>query len=121
MPALFIALPGQDATDMDGRALLDHIEQLDALAHQAGVKPLTDLAGADVIAEYGLDEDEDIPGYEPHDTQWFPAAEGLRTIRALIEQAPRLPGDVLDDLRDAERILSSAEERGQPFTFAYDL
>ncbi|ADV67903.1 hypothetical protein [Deinococcus maricopensis] len=122
MVALFIATPDPaEATDMDGRALSEHLSALDALARTVGVTPLSDLVGTDVIHEYGLEDDLHLPASAPHGTTWHPAEEGLRTIRALQRHAHTLPESVQADLHDAERVLVRLAERDQPFTLAYDL
>jgi hypothetical protein len=55
--------------------------------------------------------------------QWFPAAEGLRTVRALIEHVGanlndfKQPNPILRDLKAAEALLAAAEAAGVRFHF----
>ena len=104
----------------DGKALsrADHV--LTPLARQIGVKPLMDffsMAREDYVAnaeQFNIPLDPEGPPEE----QWFPAAEGLLTVRSLIRhveahpEALEAPGRVLDDLRDFADVLEEAEKNG---------
>ncbi|GGK38343.1 hypothetical protein GCM10008955_35300 [Deinococcus malanensis] len=121
MPALFIATRDEAPAELDGRALFGHLDLLDDLARQHAVTPLSELVGTDLVDENGLAEELELPDYEPQDTQWHSAATGLQTVRTLLQLTALLPDDVSSELREAETILSHLSERGQPFTFTYDL
>jgi hypothetical protein len=55
--------------------------------------------------------------------QWFAPADGLRTVRALIEYVSeklndfKQPNPILRDLRGAEATLAAAEQEGVRFHF----
>ena len=55
--------------------------------------------------------------------QWYPAAEGLKTVRALIEYVSeklndfKQPNPILRDLKAAEALLAAAEAAGVRFHF----
>ena len=55
--------------------------------------------------------------------QWYPATNGLRTVRALIEYVSeklndfKQPNPILRDLKDAEATLAAAEQSGVRFHF----
>jgi hypothetical protein len=121
--ALFIVLEreitGLD-TIMDGKSLSRANEKLDALANKIGVTPLSEFFSADPAqaAEFlegeGLEDSEiTIPPQ-----QQFTAEQGLATVRALLahiaSNPTSIPGSdgVIRDLKDCERILSSAATHG---------
>src|SRR5687767_10719431 len=80
--ALYIALERQ-IPDFDpflnGKALSQASDQLDAIATSLGVRPLMEFFSADpdMAAEF-LDEGSEAPPQS-----WFPASDGLTTVRAL--------------------------------------
>ncbi len=53
--------------------------------------------------------------------QWFPAADGLKTVRALVEHVTanlndfKQPNPILRDLKAAETLLAAAESAGVRF------
>jgi hypothetical protein len=102
--------------------------ELDAIAKKAGARPVSEfyddseMLGEEEYAEAGLERKE---------PQWFAAAEGLRTIDALIaELQSRDPNttlgedwitiqveEVLLDLRATRSILAKAAETEEQFKF----
>jgi hypothetical protein len=104
----------------DGKALsrADHI--LTPLARQLGVKPLMDFFSMSQEDYAAGAEEFNVPVGEagPPQEQWFPAAQGLVTVRSLIAhlethpEAVEAPGRVLDDLRDFADVLEEAEKSG---------
>jgi len=115
--ALFIALERQIPDFdpfVDGKALSEAADQVDAIATSLGVRPLMEFFSADpdIAAEF-LDE-----GVEAPPQTWFPASDGLATVRALRAHltanpsAMPKPEMVLRDLSDMERVLSAASEHG---------
>jgi len=55
--------------------------------------------------------------------QWFPASEGLKTVRALIEYISaklndfKQPNPILRDLKAVETLLAAAQAAGAKFHF----
>lgn len=113
--ALYIALereiPNFDPF-LNGKALSQSSDRLDAIATSLGVRPLMEFFSADpdMAAEF-LDEDTEAPPQS-----WFPATDGLATVRALRAHlttnpsAVPKPDMVLEDLSHMERVLSTAFE-----------
>jgi hypothetical protein len=97
-------------TAVDGKALSRASDLLDRLALDAGVTPLTQFISVE-SDDYGILEDT---GIELPATNWFSAADGLRTVRALLSgvtQAGEGNGALLADLRALEKVLVQADER----------
>jgi hypothetical protein len=101
---------------------------LDALAQQAGVRPLMEFfsASADELMAW-LDESGKEPppgGFPP--TQWFSAADGLATVRGLIahlEANPEAAEEVdqlLSDLRQFEEVLQGLDTAGVRWHLSVD-
>jgi hypothetical protein len=99
-------------TGMDGKSLTSSIKQLDKLAKKHGVKPLSEFfsLGIDGLSDL-LGEDE-LGDLKLPDTEHFSPAEGLKTIRTLLEQPLPEKSGLIEDLKDCERILTKAEEQG---------
>jgi hypothetical protein len=109
----------------NGKALARESDRLDAAARRWGVEPPTSLMSesqAALIAQLKAD------GFDPAKMrlppeQWFDAATGLKTVRALIEHVGanlndfKQPNPILRDLRDAEATLIAAEAAGVRFHF----
>src|SRR5260370_40365459 len=122
--ALYITLEKnipQVDTMIDGKMLGKAEKELAKAAKRLGVRPLmgffstsadeaADLLGDDVAAI-------DIPA-----AQWFSAAEGLRTVDALLAEAD--PSDELrvakDDLLGCQRVLREAQKHGVRWHLAID-
>ncbi len=116
---------GDEETAVDGKAL-GHVDPdvLDEIARSLGCKPLYDFMSfsADDIAEFVDDIDDlDIPP-----ESWFHAKDGLQTVRSLKAHLAANPADVADaaevieDLKDFERVLALLESRGAGFRLAVD-
>lgn len=113
--AFYIALE-REIPDFDpflnGKALSQASDQLDQIATSLGVRPLMEFFSADpeMAAEF-LEEGTEIPPQS-----WFPASDGLATVRALHSHLTANPSAVpqqemvLDDLSDMERVLTTASE-----------
>ena len=119
--AYFPVIEGNSAdnpANVDGKALARASSLLDGLATAAGVKPLTQFAsmGGD---EFGIFRDL---GIEAPPDQWFTAAEGLLTVRAL-RSAIGDAGNValVEDLAAMEEVLVAAEKTGQRWHLAMDI
>jgi hypothetical protein len=109
-------LAGLD-TMMDGMSLSWHMETLDVLARQMGVRPLSEFfsMGPEELAEFleGPVESESPP------LRQFAAREGLATVKALLARPEARAA--WHDLRDCERILTAAAEQGVAWHFQADV
>jgi hypothetical protein len=109
-------IDGLDTT-MDGKFLSRLIEPLDRIAAELGVRPLSEFVSMDGESLANVLGD-DAAGIEVPPVEQFSAEEGLATIRALL---PRQEGQqALHDLRDCERILSTAAQHGVGWHFQID-
>ena len=113
--ALFIKLDRDVDFDtfVNGKALSRTADVLDKLAAQLGVKPLMEFFSTDPAAL-----PEEAAGIEiTWKEEWFPASEGLATIRALLShlEANDVPGvdkdRVMADLKEFEQVLGEADKR----------
>jgi hypothetical protein len=119
MPAFYIVLeekiPGVDAVGLEGRALSKHSDSLQALANEAGVTPLTSFFSVDKSEVEGLLGDALGAGIEIPDKPWFPAAEGLRTISALLTAvgSRNTPESekLMNELKEFKNVLDAAQAR----------
>jgi hypothetical protein len=108
-----------------GKALIREADRINFAARKRGVPALTSMLSesqAALIAQLVAD------GFDPAKMRlppevWYPAAEGLTTVRALIEHVGanlndfKQPNPILRDLKAAESLLSSAESAGVRFHF----
>jgi hypothetical protein len=108
-----------------GRAMAREADRIDTAARRAGVTPPTSLLSesqAALIAQLTAE------GFDPAKMrlppeQWFPAAEGLKTVRGLIAHVTanlndfKQPNPILRDLKAAEALLVEAESAGVKFHF----
>lgn len=123
--SLYIVVEGDDPgfdIFVNGRALARNEEALDSLATRLGVNPLLNFFSADensmaLLLEQGAGD----PEWAQHlpQPQWFAPADGLITIRRLIEfliETPVAVGSetlpVLGELREYERVLQKTAQRG---------
>lgn len=110
---------------VDGKSLasVDEDFLLD-LAQALGVEPLQAFLSGDPAAfdDFGMDDES---GEGASEAEWFPAAEGLRTVRAMLAHlratpdAVPLPG-VIEDLEDFERVLRRLDAEDVEFHIAVD-
>ena len=110
---------GIDAT-VDGKALARAGALLGRLAASAGVTPLEGFISVD-SDDYGILEDAGIEVPAP---SWFSAADGLRTVRALLDGVSRgrkSDEALLADLRILEQVLVQAQERNVRWHLAIDM
>lgn len=123
--SLYIVVEGEDPgydIFVNGHALARHEDALDRLATRLRVKPLLDFFSADqnsmaLLLEQGTGNPEwarNLP--EP---QWFPAVEGLASVRAMIAFLSGTPAAfgsetvlVVNELREYERVLQKTSDRG---------
>jgi hypothetical protein len=109
----------------NGKALLRESERLGTAARRRGVQAITALLSesqAALIAQLVAD------GFDPAKMRlapevWHPAAEGLKTVRGLIEWVTahlndfKQPNPILRDLKSAETLLAAADAAGIGFHF----
>lgn len=108
-----------------GKALAREADRIDSAARRRGVTPPTSLLSESQAALIAQLRDE---GFDPGKMrlppeQWFPAAEGLKTVRALVEYITanlndfKQPNPILRDLKAAEVLLVEADAAGVRFHF----
>lgn len=123
--ALTREIPGVDPTAVNGKALIFRQRDLDELARQRGLTPLTHFLSVDPAAlvgyfqQQGLDPDNfPIPAED-----WFEPGAALTTVRGLRDQ---LRGDpsvldaqrIIQDLQALEAILVAAQREQVLFHLA---
>ncbi|HEY7116508.1 MAG TPA: hypothetical protein VH475_07980 [Tepidisphaeraceae bacterium] len=108
-----------------GKALARESDRLDTASRVRGVAALTSQLSESQAA---LAEQLRADGFDPAKMrlppeQWFPAGDGLKTVRALAEHVQaklndfKQPNPILRDLRAAEQLLAAAEAAGVRFHF----
>jgi hypothetical protein len=108
-----------------GKALAREADRIDAAARRRNVTPITSMLSENPAA---LAAQMAAEGFDPSkmrlpSEQWFPAAEGLKTIRALSEHVTgalndfKQPNPILRDLKSTESLLQSAADEGVRFHF----
>jgi hypothetical protein len=111
--SMYIVVEGEDPgydIFVNGRSLARHEDALEKLALQLGVRPLIEFFSADensmsLLIEEGAGNPEIMRRLPP--PQWYSAADGLATVRALLDalaEEPLLLGS------DGERVLSELRE-----------
>src|SRR5690349_10550625 len=120
-------LPEADAyaKAASGKALARETDRLDHAARVKKVPAITSLL-SESQAALAAQMRED--GFDPSKMrlppeQWYPAADGLTTVRALIEQVSarlndfKQPNPILRDLKAAKALLAAADASGVRFHF----
>jgi len=87
---MYIVVEGEDPgfdIFVNGRSLARHEDALERLALRLGVKPLIEFFSADensmsLLIEEGAGDQDLVRRLPP--PQWYPAGEGLKTVRALV-------------------------------------
>jgi hypothetical protein len=108
-----------------GKALARETDRLDTAARGRRVEQLTALLSESQAALAAQLKEQ---GFDPAKMRlpaeiWFPAAEGLKTVRALIEHVTaklndfKQPNPILRDLRAAEALLAEADRAAVRFHF----
>ena len=121
-------IAGVDPLAISGKPLSKAVDALDEWAQANSLTPLMEMVSSppDEIAELMDVDVEDLPEHLAAE-QWFAAAEGLKTIRAMIEHlqqtstAVKAAEDVLTDLQDIEAVLAAAEAAQVKFHFSLDI
>src|SRR5213595_3658468 len=113
------------AKGASGKALARESDRLDTAARTVKVPALTAMLSESQAALIAQLKEE---GFDPSKMrlppeQWFPAAEGLKTVRGLAEFVTanlndfKQPNPILRDLKAAEMLLMAAEAAGVRFHF----
>ncbi len=108
-----------------GKALARETDRLDTAVRRYGASPITSLLSESQAALIAQLREE---GFDPSKMrlppeQWFAAAEGLKTVRALAGHVEKnlndfkQPNPILRDLKAAEALLVAAESAGAKFHF----
>ena len=108
-----------------GKALARETDKLDSTARRKSVMPITSLLSESATALIAQLKEE---GFDPSKMrlppeQWFDAAEGLKTVRAVADYVSanlndfKQPNPILRDLKAAEALLTAAEAAGVRFHF----
>lgn len=108
-----------------GKALARESDRLDTVARGKGVAGITALLSESPAALIAQLKEE---GFDPAKVrippeQWFAAADGLKTVRALAAHVAAKPNDfkqpnpILRDLKATEALLASADAAGARFHF----
>jgi hypothetical protein len=109
---------------VDGKALAKAEEKLSSICARLGVKRLMDFFGMspDEIADM---VGEEMPNAAPE--IWFDPKDGLATVRALLRcleagtESLESGAQVIEDLRQFERVLAHLEEKKIPWHLAIDI
>ncbi len=105
-------LPSQ--FDPDGKGLVygqnlpKMTDELDAIAEEAGVTPITAFFDDSEMMD---DDEREEMGLPPAEPKWAPVDQGLKTVRALLAALSNAGADEgkLWDLRVSEAILAAAD------------
>lgn len=122
---MYIVVEGEDPgynIYVNGRALARHEDALEKLALRTGARPLIEFFSADEnsmaqLIEEGAGNQDLLRRLPP--PQWYAAADGLATVRLLLENLERDPQQlgsegaaVLAELREYDEVLTKTEQRG---------
>ena len=118
-----LSAPPAPVKGANGKAIAREADRLDSAARRKSVEPPTALLSESQAA---LVEQLKADGFDPSKMrlppeQWFDAAAGLKTVRALIEYVSanlndfKQPNPILRDLRNIESTLAAAEAQGVRF------
>jgi len=123
--SLYIVVEGEDPgfdIFVNGHALARNEEALHRMSSSLDVSPLLDFFSADENSmALLLDQGTGDPEWARHlpQPQWFSGAEGLVTVRALIDHLAAIPAalgsetpSVMIELKEYERVLRKASDRG---------
>jgi hypothetical protein len=129
--SFYIVVEGEDPgfdIFVNGQALARNEDALEKLAERLNVSPLLEYFSADensmaMLLEQGAGDPEWVCHLP--ETQWFGAAEGLVTIKALIGSLGAMPigigaetQAVLSELREFERVLNKTAQHGLRWNLA---
>ncbi|MDE3104924.1 MAG: hypothetical protein KGK08_07095 [Acidobacteriota bacterium] len=122
--SMYIVVEGEDPgfdIFVNGRSLARHEDALEKLALRLGVRPLIEFFSADensmaLLIEEGAGSQELLRRLPP--PQWYSPADGLITVRALLDALHEEPfllgsesGKVQSELREYATVLQKTSER----------
>jgi len=109
---------------VNGKPLANAGESLDPLARQAGVQTLMEFFSVVPEEVAGLFEDEGLDLPKLPSEAWFSAEDGLKSVRALLQAADNvqngITGAVVDDLRQFQKVMETAQANGVRWHLAVD-
>lgn len=123
--SMYIVVEGEDPgynTFVNGRALARHEDALERVALRIGARPLIEFFSADenslaLLIEEGAGDKDLMRKLPP--PQWYGAADGLATVRGLVEQLEHDPQQlgsegpaVLEELREYQEVLAKTVIKG---------
>jgi len=129
--SMYIVVEGEDPgfdIFVNGRSLVRHEDVLEHLALRLGVRPLIEFFSADensmsLLIEEGAGNPELIRQLPP--PQWYSPADGLATVRVLLEsldENPQLLGaegpQVASELREYAVVLEKTQARNMRWHLA---
>lgn len=113
-----------------GKAVAKMMERLDEITDDIGVTRLSDFVGGEGedLSEIAEQEGWDLGGFASSHggAQWFDAADGLDTVRALagyIESDPdsiKRAKALLEELKEFEKVLEIAQQHNTRFRLEAD-
>ena len=111
--SMYIVVEGEDPgfdIFVNGRSIARHEDALERLALKLGVKPLIEFFSADensmsLLIEEGAGDKDLIRRLPP--PQWYSPAEGLKTVRALVDALQHEPQQLGSE---GEQVLSELLE-----------
>lgn len=115
-------------TGMDGKGISHSINELDAAAKELGIRSPSEFFSIDPEQAAGFLEGEGVDAGEIklQPLQQFSAQDGLTTVQALLAHIRACPNTfenaerLIMDLRECERILSTAAKNGVGWHFEVD-
>lgn len=129
MPSLFIVLEKKTRDldqDVNGNYLSKYNDELESIAKRAGVTPLMNFfsASKDELTAFAEQSGVQLPATKLPDEAWFTAADGLRTVKALLQNVAALNSKhasrVESELLEFARVLELAEANGVRWHLAID-
>lgn len=120
-------IAGVDPLAINGKPLSKAVDVLDEWAQAKGLRPVMEMVSSppEEVADLMDVDVDDLPEHLAAE-QWFAAADGLKTIRAMIAHLQQHPtvvkssDEVLADLQDIEAVLVAAEPSQVRFHFSID-
>lgn len=130
METLSIVLDEEEDTEIDatiyGEPLFIALGELDELAKQLGMKPLSEFISPNPQELEDYLDAEDPSLLPVPQIEEYPAELGLMTVRALLAKIAADPGciedseEVVEDLSDCEKVLTEARDAGIGWHFEVD-
>ena len=113
-------IPGFDPF-VNGKALAKAGDSLEVIAKSCGVKPILSFFGVTPgMVAFAENEGAELPSAV--EETWFTAAEGLKTVRLLLEKVEEHSDNVplVTDLEDFRRVLETLQKHNVRWHLAVD-